>query len=369
MIDKNTIAAAVMVKNEESRILTTISSVHGKVDGIILCDTGSCDNTIDLVEDFAKDHDMKFHLLKISFEDFSTTRNKMLEFANNLQYDYLLLLDSNDELKCEQKDLYKLVENNKESDVFMIQQSWFTGFTECNFSNIRLIRNREKYRYKGCVHEFLDVGKDKITVVKAPLKPSIVIYQDRVLDNDGKTRIRWKNDEILLKKELALNPSCSRTQYYLAQTYDCLNRKKDAYFYYRMRSKNKNGFFEERFLSMMKCADFETDEEEKIMWCLRAFDVLERAEPLVTLCRVYRAKNKFKIAQTFAKLACSLPYPDECILFVDQKMYSNDRWQEMAICSFYIQEFKEGRSACLKAIESGYDKELNEKNLTFYDKL
>jgi glycosyltransferase involved in cell wall biosynthesis len=116
MIDKTTIAVAVMVKNEESRILTTILSTKSKVDGIILCDTGSSDNTIDLVKNYAQEHDIKFHLLQTLFEDFSTTRNKMLNFANHLQYDYLLLLDSNDELKCEQNALYKFIENNKHSD-------------------------------------------------------------------------------------------------------------------------------------------------------------------------------------------------------------------------------------------------------------
>lgn len=44
------IAVAIMVKNEEKRIEITLNSIKDEVDGIILFDTGSTDNTVGIVK-------------------------------------------------------------------------------------------------------------------------------------------------------------------------------------------------------------------------------------------------------------------------------------------------------------------------------
>jgi len=91
------LAVVLMVKNEEKRIEITLTSVKDVVDGIVVFDTGSEDKTVDIMKRFAKTHNLHFHLLQGQFEDFATSRNRLLEFADKHLYDYLLLLDSNDE--------------------------------------------------------------------------------------------------------------------------------------------------------------------------------------------------------------------------------------------------------------------------------
>lgn len=357
------LAVALMVRNEEKRIATTLESVKDVVDGIIVFDTGSEDKTVDIMRSFATKNNLHFHLLQGVFEDFSTSRNKLLEFADNHLYDYMLLLDSNDEYKSD-KNLKEILSGRPEQG-FLIHQQWDIGGYELDYYNIRLIKPNLGFRYKGPVHEYIDVPP---TAIIGKLG-NVTLYQDRVKDNDGKSQTRWKKDLVLLKKEIARNPNNGRTQYYLAQTYDCLDMKKDAMFFYKQRANNKDGFFEERFNSMMKCAELELDEDERVKWYLRAYQVIERAEPLVEIAKIYRKKDKFKLAFLFAKLACDIPYPSNCVLWVNKKIYNHDRWQELGIVAFYVKEYELGKNACKEAIQSGHDVELNKKNLLFYEKL
>ena len=69
------LAVTLMVKNEEQRIEATLSSVKDVVDGIIVFDTGSEDQTIDIMKMFAKKYNFFiFHLLQGKFEDFATSQ-------------------------------------------------------------------------------------------------------------------------------------------------------------------------------------------------------------------------------------------------------------------------------------------------------
>lgn len=353
-----------MVRNEERSIETTLASVKDVVDGIIVFDTGSEDKTVDIMKRFTKTNNLHFHLLQGQFEDFATSRNKLLEFADKYLYDYLLLLDSNDEYRSSGKNLKEILDGRPEKG-FFLHQRWHIGSDdEIDYYNIRLIKPNIGFRYKGSVHEYIEVPQ-RVTMGKLN-GDDVTIYQDRVKGNDGKSQARWKKDLVLLKKDIAKDPSNGRTQYYLAQTYECLNMKKDAMFFYKQRAHNKDGFFEERFNSMMRCGYLELDEDERVKWYLKAYQVIERAEPLFEIAKIYRNRGKFMLAFQFAKLACDLPYPSNCVLWVKQKCYNHDRWQELGIVAYYVREYELGKKACEKAIESGYDVDLNKKNLLFY---
>lgn len=62
------IAVAIMVKNEEKRIEITLNSIKDEVDGIILFDTGSTDNTVGIVKK-SKINNLHLHVLEGVFEE------------------------------------------------------------------------------------------------------------------------------------------------------------------------------------------------------------------------------------------------------------------------------------------------------------
>ena len=455
------IIAALMVKNEEKRILVSLNSIKTSVSAVALYDTGSEDKTVSVVEDFCNENNIKFFLLTGQFEDFSTSRNKLLDFINEINnkkrekntrvFDYVLLLDSNDEYRgvsplpdilrdeivaldinqnttdtpvkdavvdatprvlSAEKDsrtaagaesvsqfegnkhvCFKIKQRKSQSslnlwrkkkqknksidivqntfiqkyntpDAFMVKQRWFVGNgrNDLCYFNIKIVKPNRGFIYVEPVHEYIKEPGDCNT---HKIIDKMEIYQDRVADNDGKTRNRRENDAVVLTKVLQNKPNDSRTQYYMAQTYECLENKTSAYKYYKMRAQNSAGFFEEKFLSMMKCGYLKQG-YAGVCWFLKAYDFLNRAEPLVELAKFFRNKREFQLAFAFSKMACALQIPEQTLLWSRDKTYNHDRWQELSISAYYVQQFAEGEDACKKALESPYDKDLNIKNLDFY---
>lgn len=378
-----TIGLLMMLKNEEKRILVSLKSVIGAVDALIIYDTGSTDRTIEIVEKFAQKYKINLYLKKGEFVDFSTSRNVSLDLADQVDVDYLLLLDCNDELRGGDalKILAKKYQNEPNSG-FLVCQQWWHGQMD-KYYNIRFVKNRQGWRYMGSVHEWMKDTKSDTDTPRYPvikLDDEIVLYQDRTKDDD-KTKKRFKRDRDLLLADYKKNPRDPRTLFYLAQTCQCLGLHDEALYYSKLRLE-LSGFLEERFHSYVRCGDccllLGHTWSECMKWYLRAYEEFNRVEPLVKIADYYRqyalkmksegkgSDNAWNCAYLYANQACQLQYPTECILFVDKGMYDYYRWHLMGIIGFYVGQFEQGKDACIKAIAQGIDKELNEKNLETY---
>lgn len=365
-----TIGLAMMVKNEHKRLHVSLKSVVGYVDALIIYDTGSTDDTLDIVQNFAEKHKINLYLIQGTFVDFSTSRNVLLEYADTVPVHYLLLMDCNDELQGG-KSLLDLAKNSftKENNAFLLCQKWWSGHYDRYF-NIRFVKNRCGWRYRGVVHEWL-----KDTTIEGPdtrypvikVENDIVLYQDRTQDDD-KSGKRFYRDKELLLAEFKRDPTDARTVFYLAQTCQCINQHDEAYYYSRLRTEME-GFEEERFHSLLRCGNcaihLKHSWDDVIKWYMKAYEHSLRAEPLVTIAEYYRSKKKWRQAYLFAKEACDLPYP-ECILFVDSGVYEYHRWHLLGIIGYYSGHYEEGKRAVLKAIEVGRNIELDKKNLQCY---
>ena len=151
------IALLMMVKNEKKRLHVTLNSVLGYVKSLIIYDTGSTDNTIEILETFAKTNNLPLRLKQGEFEDFSTSRNIALDFADTFEdVDYVLMMDTNDELRNGDKliEFAKAELNNHQNSAFLMCQEWYSGNHD-KYYNTRFIKPRNNWRYKGSVHEYL----------------------------------------------------------------------------------------------------------------------------------------------------------------------------------------------------------------------
>lgn len=388
------IALTMMVKNEEQRITTTIQSVIGYVDHVIILDTGSTDQTLSIIRTFCSKHQLPLHVRQTSFVNFCTTRNEELVFAditstkNNI--DYLLLLDCNDELQGGES-LRQFCEEmvSSDQDAWLVQQTWFSG-TYTQYYNVRLIRSNHGWRYKGVVHEYIYNTKRDV-YVRNKVK-GVCIYQDRTQDDD-KTKHRFQRDKQLLQREHEQHPTDARTLFYLAQTYECLRKHGLAYIYYSKRTL-LGGFDEEVFHSYLRMGDIarnatraneahpenritlEQDDEDtstlrRLDWKDALYDYIKasetclRAEPLLRIAEYYKDHHRFELAFHFARMACEIPFPNDTILFVDTEIYEYTRFHVMGIVSFYCARYEEGEEACRLAIEAR-DKDIDKKNIEFY---
>ena len=90
-----TLSLCMIVKNEESCLDRCLKSVSTFVDEIIIVDTGSTDNTIDIARRYIA------RVFEIPWEDdFAAARNISLQYAEK---DWILILDADEEIDSKRK--------------------------------------------------------------------------------------------------------------------------------------------------------------------------------------------------------------------------------------------------------------------------
>jgi glycosyltransferase involved in cell wall biosynthesis len=370
------IAVLMMVKNEKKRLHVTLNSIKDFADSLIIFDTGSTDETIQILKDFSNTSGIPLRLKEGEFVDFSTSRNISLDFADTFEdVNFILLLDTNDELKGgDELRKFAISEINTETTAYLVAQEWWSGQYD-KYYNMRFIKARKGWRYKGVVHEWLKNTKEEeegkgTNVIR--ISSDIKLYQDRTQDDDKSSK-RFIRDKKLLLDELKVDPLEPRTLFYLAQTFSCLREFEDSFYYYKIRS-TVEGFQEEKFHAYFRAGELaeilKHDWYDCMSWYMKAFEHSQRAEPLVKIAEYYRKKNNWILSFTFADLACKLTYPEYCILFVDKKTYDYTRWHLLGIVGYYAGFYKEGKIACEIACKSGIEYGINcdidNNNLKFY---
>ena len=374
-MSKTHIALLMMLKNEEKRIKVSLESIIGYVDSIIIYDTGSTDNTINILKEFSEKHNIPLRLKEGQFVNFCVSRNVSLDFADTFDdVDYILLLDCNDELKGGEH-LLTLANHHKNDDstAFLLTQEWWSG-NYTKYFNVRFVKARKGWRYKGSVHEYVtcynkDGTEHRNNVVKAP--DNIILFQDRTQDDD-KTGKRFKRDKELLLKDHEEDPHEPRTLFYLAQTCGCLNEPEEALKYYMLRVKEQ-GFFEEIFHAYLRSGEISVqlkhDWSESMGYFMKAFQESPRVEPLLFIAQHYSNVKNFHLAYMFANLACSLEYPHDLILFIDKLAYTFKRWDLMSYICINYKRYEQGKNACLMALKERPDAQHIKLNLGLYEQI
>ena len=370
------IAVLMMVKNESKRLQVSLDSIKGFANSLVIFDTGSTDNTIEIATHFCNIANIPLRLKQGEFVNFCTSRNVSLEFADTFSdIDFILLLDCNDELRFAD-NLRKFCESavNIPSTGFLICQEWFSGQYN-KYYNVRLVKAREGWRYMGSVHEYMkntkyvsDAEAPKVFRVDAS---KCTLYQDRTQDDD-KTGKRFHRDKELLLADFRADPASARTVFYLAQTYSCLDKLGESFYYYKLRT-TMGDFQEEVFTSYLRCGEMSIGLShpwaDTLGYLMKSFEIIARVEPLILIADHYRFEKQWVLAFMFIDLACKLMYPDHLILFVDKIAYDYKRWHLLGIIGYYSRNFTEGKIGCERALAVGLQVPIDKRNLSFYTDL
>lgn len=149
------ISLCMIVRDEENVIERCLESIKEVVDEIIIVDTGSTDNTKELIKKYdAKVIDYKWQ------DNFADARNFSFSMATK---DYILWLDADDIVpkKSAEKilDLKKVLDESIDS----VTMKYILGMDE--YDNItmslgrnRLVKRNCNFKWVGAVHEYLDVS-------------------------------------------------------------------------------------------------------------------------------------------------------------------------------------------------------------------
>jgi len=169
------LSLCMIVKNEENNIGECLKSAQGLADEIIVTDTGSTDNTIEI----AKGYGAKIESFKWT-KDFSAARNYSLSKATSR---WIIWLDADDRLpKKTVEELRKRLEHEipDKAFYFIICNSGDEGKTGTRFAQIRVFPNNQKIRFEGRIHEQLldSLRKNNYKEEKIPLEIYHTGYED-----------------------------------------------------------------------------------------------------------------------------------------------------------------------------------------------
>jgi glycosyltransferase involved in cell wall biosynthesis len=138
-----TVTAALIVRDESEFIEDCLRSLAGNVDEIVLVDTGSRDDTIEIASRFP----VELHHFAWC-NDFSAARNFALERASG---EWILYIDADERLEIPSRDAYSKVLSERGKVAWQLRLHPRVGWTA--YSELRLFRNDPRIRFQGVIHE------------------------------------------------------------------------------------------------------------------------------------------------------------------------------------------------------------------------
>ena len=368
--EKIKIVLNMIVKNESKIIGRLLESVYKLIDGYCICDTGSDDNTKEVIEKFFNDKNIEGYILKKKFINFGFNRNWSLDKCRLLydHFDFILLLDA-DMVVNYSDEFLNNINNLKKYDYYYIMQ----GNQDFNYRNIRIIKNTYMIQYIGDTHEYLNVPVN----FKSKTLEQSEFFIDDIGDGFNKDD-KYTRDINILENNIISNPDNVRSYFYLANSYFDIGEYEKAIQNYNLRIE-KGGWFEEVSYSMYRiglCNLALKKYEKGVHKFMKAYQTNPgRAEPLYQIIRHYRIKRQYSLCNLFFKQAITIPHPPKEALFINSDVYNYKLLYEFYIFYFYLNlndkcfyDEKEIHQVFFKLLDNSYNTRNILENYRFYSK-
>lgn len=238
----NTLSVCMIIKNEEDTLQRILSQVKEFADELIIVDTGSTDNSIEIAKSFTD------KVFCMQFVDFSTCRNYSLAKAT---CDYIMWLDADDFIPAESIAQLKDLKNSLDN-VDMVMMPYQTAFDEednptFTYYRERIFKRDKGYTFQGAVHEAITpsgniVYKD-IPIRHKKTKPATPLRNLNIYQN-------------LIAKGLILN---NRELFYYANELYYNNMHLQALTIYKTLQNKRDVFMPNLIQSFINCSNIMLD--------------------------------------------------------------------------------------------------------------
>ena len=368
-----TICLNMIVKNESHIIIQTLTNIllHLKIDYWVISDTGSTDNTKELITEFFKERNIQGFIIEHEWRDFGYNRTKALEAAF-FKTDYLFIFDADDGIfgdlilpQVLNKDQYDLKFGNG------------FGFS---YSRPLLINNHKLWEFKCVLHEYLSC--------KEPNPSHELIDGDYYIES-GKTGARSKNpnkyldDANVLKSAFFVEEPkpdggmSARYAFYCAQSF------KDAgVAYYNdsiewyIKCLTLNGWIQEKYYACLEIGELYKCQKDmhnaEKYWCKSVEYDIDRIECIVHLMDYYRNNGMHILVNSLYHRFKNYSHDLRDKLFINMNTYNAYELEyHNSISAFYVNDHEYGYKCC-KTILLNYKNvnidyvNLTIKNIMFY---
>ncbi len=317
---KNTVCLCLIVKNESKVIKRMIDSCRDIIDSWLIIDTGSVDDSKEIISRELKN--IPGELLESKWVDFATNRTELVQKAKN-KATYLLILDA---------DITVVLNKSFDKQSLSHQAYYIRHLGELDYAKLLLVRTDLNWYYKNVVHEY-------ITADDFNEKP---VVTDMMMIRDYYDGSNQRDDVKTLLESIKKEPTNARNYFYLAQSYLNNEEYSKAIDNYKNRV-NLGGWQEEVYYSLYQigvCYYHIKDNENAKRYLLEAYNYRpSRFESLYHLGLIYRNENKHNLALLYLETIESIGYPDD-ILFIHRDQWEYKVYFELAICYYWIGEYK-----------------------------
>lgn len=356
-----------IVRDEKDNILRCFHSVDHLIDAMFIVDTGSVDNTIEIIQKYIQDTKIQGEVVSRPWkDDFGYNRTEALrlgeDFLSKIDPEneyvwYFMFMDAdNQAFSTDGTGKYVLNPELKNKltcdsyDAEMRSQS-------CRYHYPWLIRFNPNRKYKWYLprHEYVapdgNWGDHKET--------KMLIGGGYI--NSGRSGYRSKNpytyleDAFAFLKALQEDPKNDRLMFYAAQSMRDAKQMELANILYKKRF-NMGGWNEEVYMSMLHLATvrfYKGDFGPKtIAMFLDAFEKCPtRLEAPYYLVKIWRIQKKYHLGWHFAKGLLDIK-PSQTSLFVDLNITEWGFYEEASLCAYYAGQIDAFRELSKRALSS-----------------
>ena len=331
---------SMIVKNESRVIERCLASVLPLVQGYVISDTGSTDDTKEKIRKAGKEHRVPGLLVDDPWKNFghnrtraaAATRTFVKEKRWPLENTYFLTVDADMVLvKRPGFDRQKLTAVYYNIEQVSPDLSWF---------NTRLCRLSHEWTSVGVTHEYWSPSPNA-----GPVNLLDLFIRD--IGDGGAKGDKTARDIKLLTDGIAEEPNNARYHFYLAQSYWDIGNHAEAIKFYEKR-RSMGGYHEEVWYCLYKLGRSELargNEDRGVALLLQAHEERpDRAEPLAHLARYFRDHGKNHLAVLFARQALRLPVVKNA-LFVEVLTHHQMPLEDIAVSAYYTSDKEAGFEA------------------------
>lgn len=241
------ITLSMIVKNEEKYLADCLESVKSVVDHIVIVDTGSTDNTLEIAKSYNAD---VYHFDWV--DDFSAARNFALSRSAS---DWILYLDADERLD---KNSHNLLKKIVADDEKLGVRCKIYNIDEINKkpkiqNSTRLFKYSNKIKFTGKAHEQIESSllENGYKIIDSDLWINHLGYN---IDKNGLVKKAERNLKLLIA-EYKENP-IGYYAFQIANTYNVLNDQENTFAYHRLAVKDSSLPNEYKAISYSSIADY-----------------------------------------------------------------------------------------------------------------
>jgi len=341
-----------IVKNESRIIERLIRSVLPIIDSYCISDTGSTDDTREIIRRVMAEAGKPGEVYDEPFQNFGYNRTHALERAAAWG-NYALLIDADMKLV--------IAPEFKKSDLVLDGYAIEQRAHNLVYSNTRFVRLGKGVTCVGPTHEYYNFPSG---LVSGSLSS---IWIEDIGDGGSKAN-KFTRDVQLLSTALITAPNNERHHFYLAQSYKDIGDVDNAIYHYKRRVEI-GGWVEEVFYSLLQLGHLYMKkglEEKAIFTWFEAYDRHPvRSESLYEICKHYRIQGKQRLAYAVYKIGSAIPFPKDDVLFIANEVYSALWYYEYSVIAYYLKTPVNHRKYLETAYSCGYTQNML-SNLKFY---